>query len=161
MAVALWPVPPGAGINPNRVKSCSTGFVEEADEHARGTRPQQTGSARAQHSRTKLPPPLLAAGGHGALADVGNAREQLTQAAAAAPAGAALAPGLDYLVGAEYSPSADQLWLMAGNNGCARLGRLHTLCMEATQHQCCMDVLQPAALCMRLYLSRPPSKLQA
>lgn len=60
---------------------------------------------------------LPVAGGNGALADVANARQQLTQAATQAPAGAALAPGVDYIIGAEYSPAADQLWVVAGNNG--------------------------------------------
>ncbi|GAB4815922.1 hypothetical protein N2152v2_002968 [Parachlorella kessleri] len=58
-----------------------------------------------------------AEGGNGALADVGNAREQLTQAASLGGAvGAALAPSVDYLIGCEYAPAADQLWLAAGNN---------------------------------------------
>jgi hypothetical protein len=56
------------------------------------------------------------AGGGGALADALEAREQLAAAAAACPAGQALAPGLDYLIGCEYNAAADQLWLLAGNN---------------------------------------------
>lgn len=61
-----------------------------------------------------LPPP---AGGNGALGEALNAREQLTAAAAACPVGQALAPGLDYLIGCEYNAAANQLWLLAGNNG--------------------------------------------
>ncbi len=41
---------------------------------------------------------------------MGNAREQLTQAASQGGAvGAALAPGVDYLVACEYSPASDQV----------------------------------------------------
>ena len=58
-----------------------------------------------------------AAGGGGALGEAGNARDQLTAAAAACPAGQALAPGLDYLVGCEYDAAADRLWCLAGTNG--------------------------------------------
>lgn len=57
------------------------------------------------------------AGGNGALGEAQNAREQLTAAAAACPVGQALAPGLDYLIGCEYNAAANQLWLLAGNNG--------------------------------------------
>ncbi len=64
---------------------------------------------RAAH----LPPHT---GGNGALGEALNAREQLTAAAAACPAGQALAPGLDYLIGCEYNAAANQLWLLAGNN---------------------------------------------
>lgn len=57
-----------------------------------------------------------AAGGGGVLGEAANAREQLTAAAAACPAGQALAPGLDYLIGCEYNAGADQLWCLAGTN---------------------------------------------
>lgn len=68
------------------------------------------------HCKTTLCTAPCHAGGSGALADALDVREQLAAAAASCQAGQTLAPGLDYLIGCEYNPAADQLWLLAGNN---------------------------------------------
>jgi WD40 repeat protein len=54
-------------------------------------------------------------GGNGLLAEALSAREELTVTAMAVP-GSDLAAGVDYLIGCDYVPATNELWLTAGNN---------------------------------------------
>lgn len=59
---------------------------------------------------------MQCAGGQGVLGEDMQARTTLTQAASTALGAEPLGPALDYLITCSYSPSADQLLLLAGNN---------------------------------------------